>query len=75
MLTSLESPEGLRRPICVNNPIENSTVDKKGAEDADSVRDEEALKSDRLTMSFLFNNGIDARKAHGWRTILDPMDK
>ena len=76
ILTFLEFPEELRHLIYTNNLIEgfNKQIKRELKKQIQFVT-EEALEKRLVTMFLHYNNGIDTKKVHGWRIIVDLMGK
>lgn len=76
VLTFLEFPDELRHLIYTNNLIEgfNKQI-KRGLKKQIQFVTEEALEKRLVTMFLHYNNGIDTKKVHGWKTIVDLMGK
>lgn len=76
ILTFLEFPNELRHLIYTNNPIEgfNKQIKRELKKHIQFVT-EEALEKRLVTMFLHYNNGFNTRKVHGWRNIVDLMNK
>lgn len=74
VVTFMDFPREVRHLIYTNNPIEafNKQIKRELKKQIQFVT-EEALEKRIVTLFLHFNNGVDARKVRGWRTIVDIM--